>query len=519
MRSTVRLRILIICGVLVAAGIGGWQLLPSDEVRTDAITVGTTDEVTSLDPAGAYDAGSWAIYSNIYQSLLSFKPGFTTPVPDAAENCRFIGTKLSTYECTLRDDLTFSNGHKITGEDVRYSFERMLAIKADVGPAPLFPTLKSVRAAGQKVTFQLSGRDATFPLKLATGAGSIVDHTTYPAKGLRDGNAVDGSGPYILKEYEPGVSARLEPNPRYKGAVAKAGHTVVVKYFKESEALAEAWKGKQVDVAHRQMPPDFLNTLGDESNDGMRVTEAASAEIRNLNFNTRPGKVMANKAVRKAIAAVIDRPAIVTGPYKGTVEPLYSLIPQGFVGHSTAFYDSFPEPSAAKAKQLLRAADVDTPVKFTLGHRKDATYAAEAAEIKKQLEETGLFKVTVTSVDWQNFQKEYAAGKFDVYPIGWFPDFADSDNFTAPLVGTGNALKNGYSSHKVDSLIASTQQYSDRGRATTDFKAIQDEVAKDVPLVPLWQKKDYVLSTEEVAGSQYLTDGTGVWRLWELSWI
>ncbi|MDQ0941256.1 hypothetical protein [Streptomyces sp. V1I1] len=40
-----------------------------------------------------------------------------------------------------------------------------------------------------------------------------------------------------------------------------------------------------------------------------------------------------------------------------------------------------------------------------------------------------------------------------------------------------------------------------------------------VPLVPLWQKKDYVLSSEDVNGSQYLTDGTGIWRLWELGWI
>lgn len=52
MRSTVRLRILITCGVLVAAGVGGWQLLPSDGLRSDPISVGTTDEVTSLDPAG-----------------------------------------------------------------------------------------------------------------------------------------------------------------------------------------------------------------------------------------------------------------------------------------------------------------------------------------------------------------------------------------------------------------------------------------------------------------------------------
>jgi peptide/nickel transport system substrate-binding protein len=40
-----------------------------------------------------------------------------------------------------------------------------------------------------------------------------------------------------------------------------------------------------------------------------------------------------------------------------------------------------------------------------------------------------------------------------------------------------------------------------------------------VPLVPLWQKKDYVLSSEDVNGSRYLTDGTGIWRLWELGWI
>lgn len=519
MRSSVRLRILVTCGVLVVAGVGGWQLLPSDDARTEPITVGTTDEVTSLDPAGAYDAGSWAMYSNVFQSLLTFKPGFTTPVPDAAESCKFIGTKLTTYQCTLRDDLSFASGRKITGEDVKFSFERMLGIKTDVGPQPLFPTLESVRAQGQQVTFRLSGRDATFPLKLATGAGSIVDRTAYPAKSLRTGTTVDGSGPYVLKEYKPGESARLEPNPKYRGAVTKTGRTVVVRYFKESEELAAAWKGKQVDVTHRQMPPAFINTLKDASQDGTKINEAASAEIRNLNFNVRPGSAMAKRAVRQAVAAVIDRPAITTGPYQTTVEPLYSLIPQGFVGHSTAFYDAYPEPDARQAEKLLKSADVDTPVKFTLGHRKDATYAAEAAELKKQLEETGLFEVEVESVDWQSFQKAYAKGSFDAYTVGWLPDFPDSDSFTAPLVGTDNTLHNGFSSGTIDRLIASTQQFSDRARATGDFKAIQSEVAKEVPLVPLWQKKDYVLSTEDVAGAQYLSDGTGIWRLWELGWI
>ncbi|KQX10288.1 peptide-binding protein [Streptomyces sp. Root431] len=519
MRSTVRLRILITCGVLVAAGIGGWQLLPSDDVRTDPISVGTTDEVTSLDPAGAYDAGSWAMYSNVFQSLLTFKPGFTTPVPDAAESCKFVGAKLTTYECTLRDDLTFANGRKVTAEDVKYSFERMLRIKTDVGPQPLFPTLKNVVADGRTVTFNLSGRDATFPLKVATGAGSIVDKDQYPADTLRGGLGVDGSGPYVLKEYKPGESALLEPNPKYKGAITKAGGPVLVKYFAKSEDLAGAWKSQQVDVTHRQLPPEFLASMEAEGQGGTRLTEAESAEIRNLNFNVRPGSPMADKAVRQAVAAVIDRPEITTGAYKGTVEPLYSLIPQGFVGHSTAFYDITPAPSVKKARKLLKDAGVATPVKFTFGFRADATYAAETAEIKKQLEKTGLFEVKVVESDWKNFQKAYARGAYDAYTVGWLPDFPDSDSFTAPLVGTANTLHNGFSSKRIDSLVSSTQQYSDRSRATGDFRAIQSEVADEVPLVPLWQKKDYVLASEAVGGSQYLTDGTGIWRLWELNWI
>ncbi len=44
-------------------------------------------------------------------------------------------------------------------------------------------------------------------------------------------------------------------------------------------------------------------------------------------------------------------------------------------------------------------------------------------------------------------------------------------------------------------------------------------MAVDVPLLPLWQRKAYGLSTDDIAGTQYLTDTSGVWRLWELDRI
>ncbi|MEU0301743.1 ABC transporter substrate-binding protein [Streptomyces sp. NPDC006175] len=514
----IRLRILAILAVLVIAGVGAWQLLPSDEVNESPITVGTSDEVTSLDPAGAYDAGSWAIYSNLYQSLMTFRSGAVVPEPDAAESCDFVGQKLQTYQCRLRDDLTFSNGRKITAEDVKYSFDRMLRIKADAGPSVLFPSLDTIVTEGRTITFNLSARDATFPQKLATGAGSIVDPTKYPKDKLRTGSKADGSGPYTLKSFEAGVQAELVPNPSYKGALKKKGVAVDIRYFEGSEALQAAWKAGDVDVTHRQLPSEQLAEL-DPAADEQRVTEADSAEIRNLVFNVRDGAPLADKKVRQAIAWLIDRGPLVTKAYRSTVEPLYSLIPQGYIGHSTPFFDSYPESDPERARDLMEEAGVDLPLHITFAHRDDDANKAESAELVRQLEKDGLFEVKEKAVEWQAFQKGYAAGEYDAYTLGWLPDYPDPDTFSQPLVGSENSLHNGYSSEKMDALIAATQQYSDRGRTSDDFKEMQKLVGEDVPLVPLWQKKDYVVSKQSVSGSQYLSDGTGIWRLWELSWI
>ncbi|MFB6818486.1 ABC transporter substrate-binding protein [Streptomyces sp. NPDC056347] len=518
MRS-IRVRILAVIAVLVIAGAVAWQLLPSDEVTNDPIAVGTTDEVTSLDPAGAYDAGSWALYSNIYQSLLTFKSGAVVPEPDAAESCGFIGQKLQTYQCKLRDDLTFSSGRQITAEDVKFSIERMIRIKTDVGPWVLFPSLKNVVTEGRTITFNLTARDATFPQKLATGAGSIVDREAYPANKLREGNTIEGSGPFLLRSYQPGKIAELVPNPRYKGALSKTGVPVTVHYYGTSDELQSAWAAKKIEVTHRELPPAVLAELNPGDPD-LRVTEADSAEIRNMVFNVRPGSPLANKKVRQAIAAIVDRGSLVSKVYKGTVAPLYSLIPQGYIGHSTPFFDAYPSVNRERAKQLLQDAGVQTPVKLEFGYRGgDDTYDHETQELRRQLEADGLFKLNVHAVDWKKFQKGYASGKYDVYTVGWLPDYPDPDTFSQPLVGSGNSLHNGYSSKKVDDLISDTLQYSDRGRTSTDFKELQALVGEDVPLVPLWQQKDYVISTTDVSGSQYLSDGTGIWRLWELKRI
>jgi peptide/nickel transport system substrate-binding protein len=514
-----RVRVAAAAAVLVVVGVGGWQLLPSRADTGRTITVGTTDVVTSLDPAGAYDAGSWSLFSNVFQSLLTFEPGGVTPVPDAAKSCVFVGTEQRTYRCTLRDGLTFPSGREVTAADVKYSFDRVKGINSEVGPAALLDTLASVDAKGMTVTFHLSSSDATFPFKVATGAGSIVDRTKYPRHSLRSGTEVDGTGPYTLTTYTKNKRAVLAPNSHYEGAVSDTGRPIVLRYYATPDALEKGWKAKRIDVATRSLPPAALAGLAPSDPD-KHVTEADSAAIRLLVLNTKTGSPLHSARVREAVAALVNREKLVNDVYENTTDPLYSLIPAGITGHTTSFFDDNPQPSTAKARSLLTQAGVRTPVRFTLGYGKGRGSAAqEAAELKRQLEATGLFKVDVTGYEWTDFQKRYAEGKLDAWTIGWVADFPDPDTFSAPLVGTGNTLKNGYSSKAVDRLIKDSELYEDRAKAESDFEDLQTIIARDVPLIPLWQEKEYVVSSEDVGGGQYVSDGTGVFRLWRLSWI
>ncbi|MEU1164229.1 ABC transporter substrate-binding protein [Streptomyces sp. NPDC005921] len=366
MRS-VRMRILVTLLVLAIVGIGGWQLLPSQGNKNKTITVGTTDAVTSLDPAGAYDAGSWALFNNVFQSLLAFEPDGVQPVPDAAESCKFTDSGLRTYRCELREGITFPSGREMTAEDVKYSFDRVKKINSDVGPASLFSTLSSVTAAGRTVTFHLSSPDATFPFKVATGAGSIVDKDKYPANGLRTDNGVDGTGPYTLTSYTRNKQATLQPNGHYKGELSGTGRPVKLDYYTDSAKLAAAYKAKDIDVATRTLPPAMVSKLN-PSDPTQRVTESDSSETRNLYLNTRKNSPLHDPLVRRALAWLVNREQLAHTVYDGTVEPLYSLIPTGLTGHTTSFFDQYPTQSVAKARALLEQAGVSTPVEFSFGY-------------------------------------------------------------------------------------------------------------------------------------------------------
>lgn len=495
----------------------GCQLPQSGDGAADEspIVIGTASRLTSLDPAGVYDNGSWAVFSNIFQSLLSFGPGSPVPKPDAAEFCAFTGPALTAYRCKIRGGLTFSSGNPLTASAVKRSFDRILRIRDPLGPSSLFAGLVSVEARGPFVTFHLAAADATWPSKIATGAGSIVDPAEFPANRLRAEKSASGSGPYLLASYQEGKSLTLEPNTAYRGAVTTRGVAVEVRYFETSKEVEEAWNARTVDIAYAGLPAATLAGI-DPGDEDVRLSVGDSAEAHYLVLNLNsPRKPLGHVAARRAVAALIDRGRLAGEVFKHTVTPLYSLVPQGVAGHSTAFFDRYPEADPGYAAQRLRSAGITTPVRIRLGHQ-PGTAAVEARELKRQFEKGGLFRVElVEERDFTTYQKRCLKGEFDIHLYQWVPDFPDADTFVQPLVGTGNVLANGYASAEVDHVITETQRFTDRGRATKQFRSIQDTVAKDAPLIPVWHRQRQVVTRSAVLGGHRLAEDA-VWRLWEL---
>ncbi|MFC9270255.1 ABC transporter substrate-binding protein [Streptomyces zhihengii] len=499
------------CGVFSDGDDGGKQ----------EIAVGTTSEPSTLDPAAAWD-GSWELYRNVFQTLVSFPTGSTTPQPDAAQGCRFTDTSNKVFECKLRSGLKFTNGEALDAAAVKHSIDRIRTIDAESGPTGLLGSLDRVTVSGDDtVTFRLRTPDATFPFILATPAMSIVPPSQYPADELRKDGKLTGSGPYALESYTKGKSAELTRFEGYKGFAKVRNEAVTIRYFQDSDVMMKALKDRTIDAINRGLTAEEVVELQEKKPEvaHLQLVETVGADIRYLVFNPEDPKA-GKLAVRRAVAQIIDRGALVQKVYHGTAEPLYSMVPKGIAGHTTEFYDRFGEPNAAKAEEILEDAGITAPVSMKFWYTTDrygSSTAPEFAEIKRQLEDTGLFRITLEGKPWTEFQAGYQGGEYPVFGRGWFPDFPDPDNFIAPFVGAKNVLGTPYESPEItEQLLPQSRRESDRGAVTGQFERAQEILVDDVRLLPLWQGKLYVAASEEIGGGENALDPQTVMQMWEL---
>ena len=498
-----------------------------------AITIGTTDKVTALDPAGSWDNGSATLQNQVFAWLLTSKPGETDPSPDLAQSAEF--TSPTEYTVKLRPGLTFQNGHALTASDVKFSFDRQLAIADANGPSSLLSNLDSVRVDGDDtVVFTLKAADyKLWPQVLTSPASAIVDEEVFSAKAITsDENIVAGKafdGQYGISSYTSNSLIELTKNPKYDGLLGAAKtDTVLVKYYTDESNLKLDVQRNDVQVAYRTLSATNIDNL--RNSDAVKIYTGPGAEMRffAFNFETMPygsktdaPDAVKALAVRTAAADLIDRATIADQVYKGTYAPLYTVVPSGLTASTPSYKALYGDgkggPSVDAAKKALKDAGVNVPVELNLQYNSDhygASASDEYALVKSQLEESGLFTVNLQSTEWTQYVKQFAT-TYPAYQLGWFADFPDSDNYLNLLYGTddspsvlGTAIKNS----DFNALVQKERTLDNSDDRTAAIQQAQDLTAKQIAIVPLLEGTQTVIAATRVTGIESTLDGSGRFR-------
>jgi peptide/nickel transport system substrate-binding protein len=504
------------------------------------LTIGTTDKITTIDPAGSYDNGSFAVETQVYPFLMDTPYGSPDVKPSIAESASF--TSPTDYTVKLKSGLKWANGHALTSSDVKFSFDRMLKINDANGPASLLGNLASTDAPDDStVVFHLKNpNDQTFAQVLSSPAGPIIDEQSFSADKLTpDADIVKANafaGPYTITHYDINNLVQYKANPNYKGVnpAAKTAN-VNVKYYADASNLKLDIQQGNIDVAWRSLSATDISSLKGNSN--VKVVNGPGGEIRYIvfNFNTMPyGATTAQKdpakalAVRQAVADLIDRQQIASQVYKGTYTPLYSYVASGLTGANEALKGKYGDgkggPDVNKAKQALAAAGVQTPVQLSLQYTTDhygPSSGDEYALIKSQLEASGLFQVNLQSTAYVQYSKDRVKDVYPAYQLGWFPDYSDADDYLTPFflntANTQSFLANHYDNPTIDQLIQQESTTADKAQRTALIQQIQDKEADDLATVPYLQGAQVAVVGKNVSGTDTTLDPSFKFRYAALS--
>lgn len=496
---------------------------------TQILRVNLASEPATIDPNRASWAQERTVIMQVFEGLLGFnqdltlKPVVAKEIPSTANGG--VSADGKTYTFKLRNDVTWSDGKKVTAKDFEYSIKRMLNPDLAAEYASFYFDI-----AGGEAYFGAAGKDEATKTSLKNAVGvKAVDNTTlqvtlaqprptflqlmalwpvYPVredivakfgdKWIEPPNYI-GNGPFLLTEWVHQDHLTFKPNPKYWGTKPKLSE-IQLRIITDVNAELAAYKNNELDMS-RVPPGTEKATMADPvlSKEILRYNELTTFAFQ-FNVTTPP---FDNKKLRQALATAVDRVAFVDKVRAGVGTPAYSWIPPGMPGHDPNLGKEY-EFNVAKAKQLLAEAgyaDVSKLPELKFQYSDTAGNRLIAQFLQGQLKDNLGINLTLEPMESKAFTQLVNQEKHTWAWFGWGADYPDPDNWMPELFGTDAGNNHtAYSNPQFDALAKQAKQELDNAKRLQMWADAQKMVMADAPIVTMFYRERFMLWKPNVKG-------------------
>lgn len=511
----------------------------SGAVAGDWIIVREMSDAEKLNPVVTNDGTAESIYTMIFESLNDMNYEKYEQIPRIA-SLPEISPDLLSYTYHLKKNVTFSDGHPLTGNDVIFTMKAIKNPFADDAPLRNFyervERVELVNGDPYKVRMIMSG--PYWLAQFSNGDFSIMPKHILDPEGLtdkyewnelkdfkvaeknplikkygdflnsqevsREAKYVVGSGPYKLEKWETGQAITLSRNENYwdKPENPNYPQKIVYKIIQDNSASVVAAKNKEVDLMAVVVPTDFYQNLDNSGEYNLvRVTPSEPSYLY-LGWNEK-NPLFADKKVRLAMSYLVDRKTLIEKIYFGNAVPIQSHIYYKQTKYLNADLPEIPyDPE--KAKQLLSESgwidsDRDGVLdKIINGKRMDFkfTFLINTNPTRKQtllvvsdaLKKVGI-QAEIQQLEWSVYLDRTKKHEFDASMGGWLLGVTPPDPYqifhSSQMEGEGSNYIS-YNNPEADKLIEAYRSETDDAKRVELLKKWQKIVYDDQPYTFLY---------------------------------
>lgn len=477
---------------------------------------------SSLDPARARTVDELFVADQLFDSLTAYDGRTLEPGPGAAARWQASPDQLH-WEFFLQPQGSFANGRPVTSGDVKYSLERIVRRETGSSVADLLEPLRGYRAFNQGEAPELAGVTTPAPdvvaIDLDHPLGELPALLGSPAFAIVPREAVEapdppfaelpvGNGPFQVRTRGP-EAISLVPAPGATGAaVLVEGIEVVL--FDDVTSSYQAFTGKKLDWS--QVPAEQVDAAAQRY--GRSGYQPYLAELFYA-FNFKSPK-FADPRFREAIVRAIDRRAIVSAVYGGTVRPSDGLVVAGVPGHQADPCGERCAYDVSRATALVAEVFAGAPApEVAIDYDDDKTQEAVAKAIQANLAQVGIPAV-LRPRPLKEYQEFAVTGNQELFRLGWIAAYPSPDAFLPPLFSTGSSSNlTGLSAPAVDEHLRAARAEPDWARRLDLYQAAERAIMEQMPVVPLAQFEIHSVVAPRVRDLVLTTagtfDGSRVW--------